>query len=49
MNYMVSIVKRGLAKDMEKAVLNSIPTYRCSLDVYFNQVDADQQSHCYGF
>ncbi|MBA0793161.1 hypothetical protein Gohar_017586 [Gossypium harknessii] len=49
MNYIVSIVKRGLAKDMEKAVLNSIPTYRCSSDVYFNQVDADQQSLCYGF
>ncbi|KAB2045917.1 hypothetical protein ES319_D01G196300v1 [Gossypium barbadense] len=49
MNYIVSIVKRGLAKDMEKSVLNSIPTYRCSSDVYFNQVDADQQSLCHGF
>ncbi|MBA0793162.1 hypothetical protein Gohar_017586, partial [Gossypium harknessii] len=32
MNYIVSIVKRGLAKDLEKAVLNFITTYSCSLD-----------------
>ncbi|MBA0823887.1 hypothetical protein Goarm_020582, partial [Gossypium armourianum] len=32
MNYIVSIVKRGLAKDLEKALLNFITTYSCSLD-----------------
>ncbi|OMO91985.1 Auxin responsive SAUR protein [Corchorus olitorius] len=32
MNYVVSLVKRGLAKDLEKAVLNSLTTYHCSKD-----------------
>ncbi|XVF07069.1 hypothetical protein REPUB_Repub06bG0105400 [Reevesia pubescens] len=44
MNYIVSLVKRGLAKDLERAVLNSITTYRCSSDAYFNQEHIDQQS-----
>ncbi|KAK8370692.1 hypothetical protein GOBAR_AA21674 [Gossypium barbadense] len=44
MNYIVSIVKRGLAKDLEKAVLNFITTYGCSLDTYADQGHADQQS-----
>ncbi|MBA0607677.1 hypothetical protein Godav_019948 [Gossypium davidsonii] len=44
MNYIVSIVKRGLAKDLEKAVLNFITTYSCSLDTYADQGHADQQS-----
>ncbi|KAK9012666.1 hypothetical protein V6N11_040707 [Hibiscus sabdariffa] len=45
MNYIVSLVKRGLDKDMERAVLNSITTYRrTSSDTYLNQVHADQQS-----
>ncbi|GMI87614.1 SMALL AUXIN UPREGULATED RNA 66 [Hibiscus trionum] len=37
LHYVLSLVKRGLAKDMEKAVLDSITTYRCS-DTCFNQV-----------
>ncbi|XVF07068.1 hypothetical protein REPUB_Repub06bG0105300 [Reevesia pubescens] len=49
MNYIVSLVKRGLAKDLERAVLNSITTYRCSSDAYFNQGHGDQQSLVYGF
>ncbi|XP_022749218.1 auxin-responsive protein SAUR68-like [Durio zibethinus] len=42
MNYIVFLVKRGLAKDLERAVLNSLTTYRCSSDAYSNQVHADQ-------
>ncbi|XP_030461341.1 auxin-responsive protein SAUR68-like [Syzygium oleosum] len=30
MDYIVSLVKRGIAKDIEKALLNSIAFYRCS-------------------
>ncbi|KAE8689219.1 SAUR auxin-responsive family protein [Hibiscus syriacus] len=30
MKYIVSLVKRGLAQDMERAVLNSITAYRCT-------------------
>ncbi|KAK8582608.1 hypothetical protein V6N13_069382 [Hibiscus sabdariffa] len=44
MNYIVSLVKRGLAKEMERAVLNSITTYRCSPDTCFSQGHADQQT-----
>ncbi|GMI70563.1 SMALL AUXIN UPREGULATED RNA 66 [Hibiscus trionum] len=47
MNYIVSLVKRGLAKEMERAVLNSIATYRCLPDTYFNQPHVDQQSTCF--
>ncbi|XVE48773.1 hypothetical protein DITRI_Ditri01bG0029400 [Diplodiscus trichospermus] len=43
MNYIVSIVKRGLAKDLERAVLNSVTCYHCSSDTHFNQGHADQQ------
>ncbi|GMI87613.1 SMALL AUXIN UPREGULATED RNA 65 [Hibiscus trionum] len=49
MNYIVSLVKRGLAKDMERAVLNSFTTYNCSSDTHFNRVHADQQSLVCGF
>ncbi|KAK8567523.1 hypothetical protein V6N12_006106 [Hibiscus sabdariffa] len=41
MNYIFSLMKRGLAKDMERAVLNSIKTYHCSSDTRFNQVHAN--------
>ncbi|XVE67248.1 hypothetical protein DITRI_Ditri08aG0145100 [Diplodiscus trichospermus] len=44
MNYIVSLVKRGLAADIERAVLNSITTCRYSSDAYSNQGQADQQS-----
>ena len=37
MNYIVSLMERGLDKDLERAVLNSITSYRCSSDAYFNQ------------
>ncbi|MBA0739168.1 hypothetical protein Gogos_012460 [Gossypium gossypioides] len=37
MNYIVFIVKRGLSKDLERSVVNSISTYHCSSDTYFNQ------------
>ncbi|KAK8625286.1 hypothetical protein V6N13_090160 [Hibiscus sabdariffa] len=47
MNYIVSLVKRGLAKEMERAVLNSITTYRCSPDACFGQGHADQQTTCF--
>ncbi|XVE48780.1 hypothetical protein DITRI_Ditri01bG0030100 [Diplodiscus trichospermus] len=49
MNYIVSIVKRGLAKDLESAVLNSITCYRCSSDTHLNQGQAEQQSLVCGF
>ncbi|KAL1180563.1 hypothetical protein V6Z11_A03G240700 [Gossypium hirsutum] len=44
MNYIVSIVKRGLSKGLERAVVNSISTYRFSSDTYFNQGHEDTQS-----
>ncbi|KAE8719163.1 SAUR auxin-responsive family protein [Hibiscus syriacus] len=48
MNYIVSLVKRGLAKEMERAVLDSIATYRCSSspDSFFSQGHGDQESTC---
>ncbi|XWS67665.1 hypothetical protein CRYUN_Cryun04dG0025400 [Craigia yunnanensis] len=49
MNYIVCLLKRGLAKDLERAVLNSITSYRCSSDAYFNQGHTDQQSLVCGF
>ncbi|MBA0792932.1 hypothetical protein Gohar_017383 [Gossypium harknessii] len=49
MNYVVSLVKRGLAKDMETAVLNSITTYCCKSNSCSNQLHADQQSLVCGF
>ncbi|KAK8987379.1 hypothetical protein V6N11_027131 [Hibiscus sabdariffa] len=47
MNYIVSLVKRGLDKEMEREVLNSFTTYRCSPDTYFSQGHADQQTTCF--
>ncbi|XVF84404.1 hypothetical protein PTKIN_Ptkin17bG0034400 [Pterospermum kingtungense] len=46
MNYIVSLVKRGLAKDLERAVLNSITSH-----TYFNQgpPDHQEQSLLFGF
>ncbi|KAH1099159.1 hypothetical protein J1N35_016080 [Gossypium stocksii] len=44
MNYIVSIVKRGLSKDLERAVVNSISTYHCTSDTYFNQGQEDPKS-----
>ncbi|XVE93956.1 hypothetical protein REPUB_Repub01dG0238800 [Reevesia pubescens] len=49
MNYIVSLVKRGLAKDLEIAVRNSITTYHYSSDAYSNQGHADQHSLVCGF
>lgn len=49
MNYIVSLVKRGLAKDMERAVLNSIITSCCSSDTCSSQLHADQQPLDCGF
>ncbi|MBA0829140.1 hypothetical protein Goarm_013761 [Gossypium armourianum] len=44
MNYIVFIVKRGLSKDLERSVVNSISTYHCSSDTYFNQGHEDPKS-----
>ncbi|XWS67663.1 hypothetical protein CRYUN_Cryun04dG0025200 [Craigia yunnanensis] len=49
MNYIVSQRQRGLAKDLEKAVVNSVANYRCSSNTYFHQGHADQQSLVCGF
>ncbi|XP_052484934.1 auxin-responsive protein SAUR61-like [Gossypium raimondii] len=49
MNYIISIVKRGLSKDLERAVVNSISTYCFSSDTYFNQGHEDTQSLVFGF
>ncbi|MBA0844567.1 hypothetical protein Goarm_023372 [Gossypium armourianum] len=49
MNYIISIVKRGLSKDLERAVVNSISTYCFSPDTYFNQGHEDTQSLVFGF
>ncbi|OMO91983.1 Auxin responsive SAUR protein [Corchorus olitorius] len=50
MNYIVSLLKRGLAKDLETAVLNSITSYCCPSDAYFHQLEhADQYSLVCGF
>ncbi|KAA3466044.1 DNA/RNA polymerases superfamily protein [Gossypium australe] len=44
MSYIVSLAKPGLAKDLERAVLNSITTYCCKSNSCSNQLHADQQS-----
>ncbi|TYJ44470.1 hypothetical protein E1A91_A03G227300v1 [Gossypium mustelinum] len=50
MNYIVSLLRRSLAKDLEKAVLNSVASYRCSSNTsYFNRAHTDQQSLVSGF
>ncbi|KAK6253941.1 hypothetical protein QUC31_015661 [Theobroma cacao] len=50
MNYIVSLVKRGLTRDLEKAVVNSVASYRCSTNTtYFHQGHADQRSLVCGF
>ncbi|MBA0669304.1 hypothetical protein Goklo_029712, partial [Gossypium klotzschianum] len=50
MNYIVSLLRRSLAKDLEKAVLNSVASYRCSSNAsYFHQAHTDQQSLVSGF
>ncbi|KAG4160303.1 hypothetical protein ERO13_D02G228533v2 [Gossypium hirsutum] len=49
MNYIISIVKRGLSKDLERAVVNSISTYCFSSDTNFNQGHEDTQSLVFGF
>ncbi|XVF44710.1 hypothetical protein PTKIN_Ptkin02bG0146000 [Pterospermum kingtungense] len=49
MNYIVSLVKRGLAKDLERAMLDSITSHHCSSDTYFNQRPTYQQLLLCGF
>ncbi|XVE67247.1 hypothetical protein DITRI_Ditri08aG0145000 [Diplodiscus trichospermus] len=51
MSYIVLLVQRGLAKDLEKAVLNSITGHRCSssYSTFFHEGHADQQSLVCGF
>ncbi|MBA0766495.1 hypothetical protein Gotri_015533 [Gossypium trilobum] len=50
MNYIVSLLRRSLAKDLEKAVLNSVASYRCSSNTsYFHQAHTYQQSLVSGF
>ncbi|OMO91981.1 Auxin responsive SAUR protein [Corchorus olitorius] len=36
MNYILSLMKRGLAKDLEKAVLNTVSSCRCSSNITFH-------------
>ncbi|KAJ9129116.1 hypothetical protein P3X46_034107 [Hevea brasiliensis] len=43
MEYMVSLIKRGLSKDIEKALLMSIESNCCSLSVGFHQGHTGQQ------
>ncbi|MBA0683102.1 hypothetical protein Goari_024778 [Gossypium aridum] len=50
MNYIISLLQRSLAKYLEKAVLNSVASYRCSSNTsYCHQAHTDQQSLVYGF
>ncbi|XWS62598.1 hypothetical protein CRYUN_Cryun06bG0024700 [Craigia yunnanensis] len=49
MNYIVSLLLRGLDKDLEKAVVNSVASSRCSSNTYFRQGRSDQQSLICGF
>ncbi|WRX16324.1 Small auxin-up RNA - like 10 [Theobroma cacao] len=50
MSYIVLLVQRGLAKDLEKAVLNSMTGHRCSsYTTFFHEGHADQQSLVCGF
>ncbi|XWS67664.1 hypothetical protein CRYUN_Cryun04dG0025300 [Craigia yunnanensis] len=51
MNNMVLLIQRGLAKDLEEAVLNSLNTYRSSSysTTFFHEGHADQQSLVCGF
>ncbi|XVE48771.1 hypothetical protein DITRI_Ditri01bG0029200 [Diplodiscus trichospermus] len=49
MNYIVLLMQRGLAKDTENAVVNSVSRYRCSSNAYFHQGQAEQKSLVCGF
>ncbi|XVE95868.1 hypothetical protein REPUB_Repub02eG0171400 [Reevesia pubescens] len=49
MDYIVSLLQRGLAKDLEKAVVSSVASYRCSSNTYFHQGLDDQLSLVCGF
>lgn len=50
MNYIVSLLRRSLAKDLEKAVVNSVASYRCSSNTsYFHQAHTDRKSLVSGF
>ncbi|KAB2634889.1 auxin-induced protein 6B-like [Pyrus ussuriensis x Pyrus communis] len=47
MNYMLSLVNRGLTVDMEKALLNSIITRSCSIILGYIR-DEQAYSYCFG-
>ncbi|XVF00800.1 hypothetical protein REPUB_Repub04eG0032900 [Reevesia pubescens] len=51
MNYIVLLIQRGLAKDLEKAVLNSLNTHRYSSysSTFFHEGHAAQHSPVCGF
>ncbi|XVF79428.1 hypothetical protein PTKIN_Ptkin14bG0222300 [Pterospermum kingtungense] len=50
MDYVVLLIQQGLAKDLEKAVLNYLNTYRSSsYNTTFFHGYADQQSCICGF
>ncbi|OMO91980.1 Auxin responsive SAUR protein [Corchorus olitorius] len=44
MNYIVSLMQKGLAEDLEKALLDTVSSCRCSSKIaYFHQGHADQK------
>ncbi|XVE93957.1 hypothetical protein REPUB_Repub01dG0238900 [Reevesia pubescens] len=50
MSYIVLLVRRGLAKDLKKALLNSITGHHCSsYNTFFHEGHTDQQSLVCGF
>ncbi|TQD89360.1 hypothetical protein C1H46_025081 [Malus baccata] len=49
MNYMLSLVNRGLTVDMEKALLNSIITRSCSINSSLHQEQTSLQLLLWGY
>ncbi|KAB2596995.1 auxin-induced protein 6B-like [Pyrus ussuriensis x Pyrus communis] len=49
MNYMLSLVNRGLTVDMEKALLNSIITRSCSINSRLHQGRTSLQLLLWGY
>ncbi|XP_015893169.3 auxin-responsive protein SAUR68 [Ziziphus jujuba] len=49
MEYVVMLIRRGIAKDLEKALLKSVDTSRCSLSSSFHQGDASHPSLICGY
>ena len=43
MDYVISLIRRGVGKDLEKALLMSITSSNCSSSAYFHQGQSNEQ------